>query len=150
MISGRKKKVSLEIFDLQKGLKKKDNDKLKKFLKEVLKEKGFLPLNYDISIVFVDDIKIRELNKKYRKKDKSTDVLSFNLGKDPKGRLIGEIYISIPTAEKQCLENNRSLLDEIAFLSLHGLLHILGYDHENIDDKEKMDKETQNFLKYWV
>ncbi|MCS7201650.1 MAG: rRNA maturation RNase YbeY [Dictyoglomus sp.] len=142
--------MSLEIYNLKEGLTKKDNDKLKMFLKEILRKKGLLPKNYDISVVFVDDEKIRELNKKYRNKDKPTDVLSFNLGKDPKGRIIGEIYISISTAEKQCLENNRSLLDEIAFLSLHGLLHILGYDHENLSEREKMDKETQNLLKYWV
>ncbi|MEN2984845.1 MAG: rRNA maturation RNase YbeY [Dictyoglomaceae bacterium] len=142
--------MSLEIYNLKKGLTKKDNDRLKRFLKEILRKKGFSPTNYDISVVFVDDGKIRELNKKYRNKDKPTDVLSFNLGKDPKGRIIGEIYISISTAEKQCLENNRSLLDEIVFLSLHGLLHILGYDHENLSEKEKMDKETQNLLKYWV
>ncbi|MCX7846031.1 MAG: rRNA maturation RNase YbeY [Dictyoglomaceae bacterium] len=142
--------MSLEIFDFQKGLNKKDNDRLKKFLKEILRKKGFLPINYDISIVLVDDDKIRELNKRYRNKDKSTDVLSFFLGRDPKGRIIGEIYISIPTAERQSQKNDKSLLDELVFLSLHGLLHILGYDHENLVDKEEMDRETQNLLKYWV
>ncbi len=150
MTDGRRRKVSLEIFNFQEGLDKKDSEKLKKYLKEVLKKKGFTSVNYDISIVFVDDEKIRELNKKYRKKDKPTDVLSFNLGKDPKNRIIGEIYISIPTAKKQSVENNKSLLDEIVFLSLHGILHILGYDHKHPSEKKEMEKETQNLLKYWV
>ncbi|MGB9857234.1 MAG: rRNA maturation RNase YbeY [Dictyoglomaceae bacterium] len=142
--------MSLEIFNIEERLNKKENEKLKRFLKEVLKRKGLSPINYDISIVFVDDEKIRELNKKYRNKDNPTDVLSFNLGKDPRGRIIGEIYISIPSAEKQSIENNKSLLNEIAFLSLHGVLHILGYDHETSLEREEMEKETQNLLKYWI
>lgn len=150
MTDGRRRRVSLEIFSFQEGLNKKDSEKLKKYLKEILKKKGFAPIDYDISIVFVDDEKIRELNKKYRNKDKPTDVLSFNLGKDPKNRIIGEIYISIPTAKKQSIENNKFLLDEIVFLSLHGILHILGYDHKHPWEKEEMEKEIQNSLKYWV
>jgi len=93
--------------------------------------------------------KIRELNNKYRKKDASTDVLSFSLGKDPKGRIIGEIYISIDTARVQSEENNKNLIDEVAFLTLHGLLHILGYDHEKEEDYREMEKETKNLISLW-
>lgn len=150
MINGRKKKVSLEIFDTEKQMNKKDSERIKKFLKEVMRTKGLLPKDYDISIVFVEDEKIRELNRKYRDRDRPTDVLSFNLGKDPRGRIIGEIYISIPTAEKQSKGENKSLIDELAFLSLHGVLHILGFDHETFSEREKMDKEIQSLLRFWV
>jgi len=151
MIDGREKKVSLEIYNNYKGeLESKDIERIKKFLKEVLRKKGLHPINYDISLVFIDDEKMRELNSKYRNKDSTTDVLSFNLGKDFRNRIIGEIYISIPTAKKQSIENNKSLIDEVVFLSLHGLLHILGYDHETEKDREDMDRETQNLLKLWV
>lgn len=106
--------MSVNVFDLKNKINKKELDKVKDFIKEVLR-KGILPNKYDLSIVIVDDDKIKELNSKYRGKDIPTDVLSFSLGKDPKGRLIGEIYISYDTATKQAIENNKDLLDEIAF-----------------------------------
>jgi probable rRNA maturation factor len=151
MTNGREKKVSLEIFNyFKEKIEKKEKDRLKRFLKEVLKVKGFSSSKYDISIVLIDDEKMIELNRKYRNINSTTDVLSFNLGKDPRGKIIGEIYISIPTVEKENIEKYKALIDEIAFLSLHGLLHILGYDHENMKDREEMEKETQKLIKYWV
>ncbi len=141
--------MSVNVFDLKGYFEKKENERIKNFVKEVLKKKGLLPNKYDISVVFVNDEKIRELNNKYRKKDASTDVLSFSLGKDPKGRIIGEIYISIDTARVQSEENNKNLIDEVAFLTLHGLLHILGYDHEKEEDYREMEKETKNLISLW-
>lgn len=141
--------MSVNIYDLYGGIEKKNLEKIKNFVKEVFKKEGFLSNRYDLSIVLVDDLKIRELNNKYRNKDNPTDVLSFYLGKDPKGRIIGEIYISIDTARVQALENKKDLLDELAFLSLHGVLHILGFDHETEEDYEKMEKETAKLIVLW-
>ncbi len=141
--------MSVNVFDLKNKINKKDIDKIKDFIREVFKKKGFLPNKYDLSIVIVNDEKIKELNSKYRGKDMPTDVLSFSLGKDPKGRVIGEIYISFDTASKQAIENNKDLLDEIAFLSLHGTLHILGYDHEEEKDFEEMERETLKLISLW-
>ncbi|MGB9788532.1 MULTISPECIES: rRNA maturation RNase YbeY [Dictyoglomus] len=141
--------MSVNIFDLYGCFDKKEEDRVKNFVKEVFKKEGFLPNKYDISVVLVDDEKIRELNSKYRGKDTPTDVLSFSLGKDPKGRIVGEIYISIDTAKIQAEENNKTLIDEVAFLTLHGLLHILGYDHENDEEYEKMEKETKKLISLW-
>ena len=97
--------------------------RLKKYVPDV---KGVL------NVVFVDDKYIRSLNKAYRKKDKPTDVLSFPYLKAPdfkKTRLIGEIYISVPTAKRQAKRYNHSLQDELNKLFVHGFLHIFGYDH---------------------
>ncbi|HOJ92266.1 MAG TPA: rRNA maturation RNase YbeY [Dictyoglomaceae bacterium] len=141
--------MGLQVYDLVGEVSKKEEEKIKNFLKEVFKKKGLIPNKYDISVVMVDDEKIKELNSKYRGKDSPTDVLSFSLGKDTKGRIVGEIYISLETVKQQAEENNKSLLDEIAFLALHGVLHILGYDHETDEDYEVMEKEASKLFSLW-
>lgn len=91
----------------------------------------------EISVVFVDDDGIRKLNKEYRKVDKSTDVLSFPLtvdgefeiNQDTGARILGDIVISVETAVKQSQEYRHTLQREIAFLTVHSMLHLLGYDH---------------------
>jgi len=81
-----------------------------------------------VTIAFVSDRRIRELNKQFRSIDKATDVLSFPADDEP-GNL-GDIAISIETAARQAKENGLSLNGELAQLLLHGLLHLSGYDHE--------------------
>ncbi|HHT38820.1 MAG TPA: rRNA maturation RNase YbeY [Mollicutes bacterium] len=95
------------------------------------------------SIIFIDDKKMRELNKQYRKIDKSTDVLSFAFEDNEdlsEGtiRMLGEIYISVDRAREQAELYGHSYLRELAFLMIHGFLHLLGYDHMNDDDEKKM------------
>lgn len=93
----------------------------------------------EISVSFVDDAEIRELNKKHRNIDASTDVLSFPLGEngvydinhDTGAKMLGDIVISIEHAVAQAEEYGHSLQREIAFLTVHSLLHLLGYDHVN-------------------
>jgi len=89
----------------------------------------------DLNVVFVNDKYIRALNKAYRGKDTPTDVLSFDYGPDD---LIGEVYVSVETAERQAKEHKHSLGDELIRLIVHGILHIHGYDHENDADYKKM------------
>lgn len=92
----------------------------------------------EISVTFVDDEKIRELNREHRQIDKATDVLSFPLGEngtydvnhDTGAKMLGDIVISIEHAFEQAEEYGHSLQREIAFLTVHSLLHLLGYDHE--------------------
>lgn len=92
----------------------------------------------EVSLLLCDDIYIRELNREYRSKDLATDVLSFALeeGEEPaviggpKETLLGDIVISVETATRQAKEYGHSLEREVAFLAIHGLLHLLGYDHE--------------------
>lgn len=84
-----------------------------------------------LTIVFVDSKQVRRLNKQYRGKDKITDVLSFSAqGRFP-GERLGEVVICREVAKTQAKQNGHSLKREIFYLSLHGLLHLLGYDHEN-------------------
>ena len=94
----------------------------------------------EISVTFVDNEQIRELNKKYRNLDKPTDVLSFPLSPDGKTfdvdhetgtKELGDIVISMETAMKQAQEYGHPLQREVAFLTVHSMLHLLGYDHVN-------------------
>ncbi len=96
-----------------------------------------------LNVVFVNDKYIRALNKAYRDKDEPTDVLSFNYGAD---ELIGELYVSVETAERQAKERKHSLSDELIRLIVHGILHVHGYDHEEDDDYRKMLKMERDVL----
>ena len=80
----------------------------------------------ELSIAFVDDEAMRALNRKFRRKNKTTDVLTFP-GDAP---LLGEIVISIDQARRQAAGEKHSLATEVRYLILHGILHALGYDHE--------------------
>lgn len=92
----------------------------------------------EISVTIVDDEKIHELNRQYRNIDRSTDVLSFPLGEngvydinyDTGAKMLGDIVISIEHAFAQAERFGHSLQREIGFLTVHSLLHLLGYDHE--------------------
>ena len=93
---------------------------------------------YEVSVTFVDDEQIHELNKKYRDIDRPTDVLSFPLGENGKydknpetgANLLGDIVISLERAVAQANMYGHSLNREIGFLTVHSMLHLLGYDHE--------------------
>ena len=107
----------------------------------------------EISVTFVDNEQIRELNAEYRNKDSATDVLSFPLGEDgiydmnneTGAYLLGDIVISIPKAIEQAEMYGHSLRREIGFLTVHSMLHLLGYDHENegMEAVRMREKEEQ-------
>jgi rRNA maturation RNase YbeY len=80
----------------------------------------------------VGDRRMRRLNRMYRKKDRTTDVLAFPMREshNPYPLLLGDVVISVPTARRQAKESGRSLGDELAALLVHGVLHLCGYDHE--------------------
>ncbi|HEX7416265.1 MAG TPA: rRNA maturation RNase YbeY [Smithellaceae bacterium] len=94
----------------------------------------------EISLSFVDDEKIKQLNKQYLGKDKATNVLSFSLREDEYGninpQILVDIVISADTAQKDAIQGNLTIAQEIDFLIIHGLLHLLGYNHENTTKKE--------------
>jgi probable rRNA maturation factor len=90
---------------------------------------------HEVSIAIVDDEAMRNLNRKFRKKNKTTDVLTFpadDSDADPNasGRPLGDIVISIDQARRQATDQKHSLATEVRYLILHGILHALGYDHE--------------------
>ncbi len=107
--------------------------------------------NANFSIVFVDEAKIQDLNKKYRGIDKITDVISFAFEDNPdivynNMRFLGEIYICIPRMIMQAKEYEHSEIRELAFLTCHGLLHLLGYDHQTKDEEEIMFSLQEELL----
>lgn len=84
----------------------------------------------DVAIAFVDDASMRKLNRQFRKKDKTTDVLTFP-GDEPTH--LGDIVISLEQARRQAADEKHSLATEVRYLVVHGILHALGYDHETDD-----------------
>jgi len=99
--------------------------------------------NSAINIIITDDEKIREINREYRDKDKATDVISFAYRENPFPKIdeeiedLGDIYISFETAYKQSIEYKVEFDSEVKRLLVHGILHLLGYDHER--SKEDAD-----------
>ena len=103
-----------------------------------------------MNIIFVNDDEIHKINKEYRDIDRVTDVISFALN-DEKDFLIkteelGDIFICIDQAKRQAEEYNHSLDREIGFLSVHGYLHLNGYDHMTKEDEEIMFKKQDEIL----
>lgn len=91
-----------------------------------------------IGVVFVDDSYIRKLNERFRNQASATDVLSFRYQDEFQDDLIGEIYISVDRAEAQAKEYDEPLEREIRRLVLHGLLHLIGYTHEQMKNREPL------------
>lgn len=100
--------------------------------------------NAILSIIFVDEKTIREINRDYRQQDRVTDVISFafedneNIVYNYMCRPLGEIYICIPRMIEQAKEYGHSEKRELSFLTIHGLLHLLGYDHMNAKEEKEM------------
>ena len=116
-----------------------------KYLPKVLKD-GLKYLKIDnvtFEITFCDNDFIQKINKEYRGIDKPTDVISFAFEDNDNivynnERLLGEIYISIPRMQEQAQEYQHSEKRELSFLAVHGMLHLLGYDHLNKEDEKIM------------
>ncbi len=106
-------------------------------LEKILKELS----NEEVEVIITDNENIKKLNKRYRNEDKPTDVLSFPLKKIPHAP-IGSIVISMDKVKEKAKELNHSIEEETALLFLHGLLHLLGYDHEK-DEGEMREKEEE-------
>lgn len=105
--------------------------------------------NGDLSIVLTGDKEIRELNRSYRNLDSATDVLSFPSGElDPdSGELyLGDIVLSYQRAAHQATTEGHSIQDELSLLVVHGVLHLLGYDHSEPDDRNKMWMRQEKIL----
>lgn len=107
--------------------------------------------NYLMNIIFVLDDEIQDINKKYRNIDKVTDVISFALNDSFSDDLlieneIGDIFINISQAKRQAILYDHSFSREVGFLSVHGFLHLLGYDHMNKEDEEIMFNKQKEIL----
>lgn len=121
-----------------------------------------LQTNYDISVNLVDEEKIKELNKRYRGEDKPTNVLSFPLeipreqefrrpeqAKRIEGLPIdlGDIFLCLSIAKKEALEENKAVVKHVSWMTVHGFLHLLGYDHERSEkDAQEMSALEEKIL----
>ena len=97
----------------------------------------------DVSIAIVGDLKIRQLNKQYRQIDAPTDVLSFSSDAIDPGTgvpYLGDIIISLPSAQRNASNSGHALSDEMQLLIVHGVLHLYGYDHDTKRNKDSMWK----------
>lgn len=110
----------------------------------------------ELSVTFVDNDRIQEINKEYRHKDSATDVISFALEEMGEGeveivgaempRMLGDIIISIERTKEQAEEYGHSFDRELGFLALHGFLHLLGFDHMNEEDEKVMFTKQKEIL----
>ncbi|GAA0457577.1 rRNA maturation RNase YbeY [Alkalibacillus silvisoli] len=134
------------------------NDQLK-LINEVLEftaQQESVEEEAEVSVTFVKDEDIRQINRDYRDKDYATDVISFALEEQGEGELevvgddlpihLGDIIISIDRAKEQAHEYGHSLDREFAFLAVHGFLHLLGFDHDSEEDEKKMFEKQETIL----
>lgn len=107
------------------------------------------PLDSDLTIVLTDDVQLRELNREYLGIDEPTDVLSFPASEsDPEtgARYLGDILISMPYAARSADKAGHGLESEVQLLVVHGVLHLLGHDHAEADEKARMWKAQAEVL----
>lgn len=110
----------------------------------------------EISLTFVHNEEIQQLNREYRDKDAPTDVISFPMQEKKEGEMdiigemlppvLGDIIISVDKAKEQAADYNHSMERELGFLTVHGFLHLLGYDHMNEEDEKKMFRKQESIL----
>ncbi|HXX68262.1 MAG TPA: rRNA maturation RNase YbeY [Polyangiaceae bacterium] len=105
----------------------------------------------ELSLLLTDDDRIRELNGIYRKKNKPTDVLAFSQlegeGNTSSRKLLGDVVLSVPTARRQADDRGCELMTELTMLLAHGLLHLLGWDHDTPRKDDRMRRETQRLCR---
>ncbi|MFL2100529.1 rRNA maturation RNase YbeY [Desemzia sp. FAM 23991] len=143
--------MELDLFD-ETNTVEEEHKELVSTILEFAAKKLALPDNTEVSVTFVTNPRIQEINREYRDKDQPTDVISFALedevddepefflgdfeGMIPKN--IGDIIISIDRTKEQAVEYGHSFQRELGFLALHGFLHLNGYDHMNEEDEKEM------------
>jgi len=115
-----------------------DNKKVNEIIKDIVNDFIEEYSKKIINILITDDSEIEEFNRKYRNKEGPTDVLSFEYGLDEE--VIGEIIISIDSIKKNAKELNETFDEEFYYILIHGVLHILGYDHIEDEEAHEMDK----------
>lgn len=141
--------MEIEVFNETEEDLSKDIMELKDFLYKVAKDEKLDNIIYNV--IIIDNDKIQKINKEYRGKDMPTDVITFALEDDKTFnrtdiRVLGDIYISIDKVRSQALEYGHSFKRELYFLSIHGFLHLLGYDHMKEEEEKVMFKKQEEVL----
>jgi len=133
-----------------------DEDRVRRIARHVLKAESIAPA-YEVSLVFTDSETVQRLNRDYRGVDEATDVLAFGMLPQEEGdssfalppdgiTRLGEVIISYPRAVEQAREQGHSVDKELALLIIHGILHLLGYDHEKPQEEAKMRAREKELL----
>ncbi len=133
--------VSEEVFDLFPF----EREDIRAYSSTVLKSNEII--RGDINVVFIGDKKMTELNTEYKKREGSTDVLSFDLSDESSDCMEGEVYVSLERAKKQALECNVPFQEEIIRLVTHGLLHLAGRTHKSEEDYSSMMSDTERYVR---
>jgi probable rRNA maturation factor len=149
-------KGQIDIYAEDRFLALLDENWVRKIVRQVLKVEG-VPSPYEVSLVFTDSETVQQLNRDYRGVDEPTDVLAFymlpqkgsefSFAVPPDGvTRLGEVIISYPQAVAQAKEQGHSPERELALLIIHGILHLLGYDHEEPEAEHKMRERERALL----
>ena len=102
-----------------------------------------------LNIVYCSDNLITGLNNQFKKKNRTTDVLAFNLDEFDKDNFLGEIYVNLQQAKRQAAENKIRYKEEVERLTVHGVLHLLGYNDDKTKDRLIMWDRQEGYLKKW-
>lgn len=147
--------LSIDFIDETNIVEEKDTDLVSSLLQFAAKEEGIAE-ECELSVTFVDNAAIRDINREYRGKDSATDVISFAMEEMGEGeieiigegmpRVLGDLIISIDQTKLQAEEYGHSFERELGFLALHGFLHLLGYDHIEKQDEIVMFNRQKEIL----
>ncbi|BDG46474.1 MULTISPECIES: rRNA maturation RNase YbeY [Parageobacillus] len=147
--------LNIDFIDETNEVTKEQMDIIKRLLNYAA-EIEHVPNGAEVGISFVDNERIRIINRDYRGKDQPTDVISFALEEKGEGEveivgadvppLLGDIIISIPKAKEQAKEYGHSFMRELGFLAVHGFLHLLGYDHKTEEEEKIMFSKQKDIL----
>lgn len=148
-------KLEIDFIDEINALKQEELVQIEELLNFAGANEGVQP-GSELSVTFVSNERIQEINREYRDKDQATDVISFAMEELGEGeleivgaeipRILGDIIISIPKAREQADEYNHSFMRELGFLAVHGFLHLLGYDHITADEEKVMVEKQKEIL----
>ena len=127
-----------------------DQGRIQKLIAHILKSEG-LTLDTILNMVFTDNSTIHEFNKRFLDRDRPTDVLSFNVHTEylpNELQILGDVYISVEKADEQAKNFQVQLQDELERLVTHGILHLIGYEHDEPEQQEKMEALTEKYLAF--
>ncbi|MEI5905800.1 rRNA maturation RNase YbeY [Bacillus spongiae] len=150
--------LQIDFVDETKSLTEGDIERIENLL-FFAAEQETVKSNAELSVTFVSNERIHEINKEYRHKDRPTDVISFAMEEMGEGeleivgeeipRILGDIIISVPKAKEQAIDYGHSFSRELGFLALHGFLHLLGYDHMTETDEKAMFSRQKDILEQY-
>jgi probable rRNA maturation factor len=145
----------IDFFDETKEVKEEDVDMIQQLVEKAAETES-VEDGAELSITFVNNERIQEINREYRDKDQPTDVISFAMEDMGEGemeivgvempRMLGDIIISIPRTKEQAEEYGHSFERELGFLAVHGFLHLLGYDHMTEEEEKVMFGRQKEIL----